>query len=131
MEKPKVYLAGGFKSNWQERVTSQLRDNFSFFNPRDHGLDDHDHYSAWDIHFIRNCDIVFAYMEHSNPSGYGLAFEVGLAHGLNKTIILVDERSTEDPNFAKYFKLIHYPSAAVFSDLGAGITFLKRFSIKY
>jgi hypothetical protein len=74
-------------------IISQLRDNFLFFNPRENGIIDSDSYTTWDIHFIKNCDILFAYMENSNPSGYGLSFEIG---ALNKTIILIDERSKND-----------------------------------
>lgn len=128
LPKPKVYLAGGFKSNWQERIVSQLGDLFIFFNPRDHGLEDATLYSAWDTHFVKECDILFAYMEKSNPSGYGLAFEIGLAAGLNKTIILVDERSATDQEFAKYFKLVQFPADALFSEIQHGIDFLIKFS---
>lgn len=129
MLKPKVYLAGGFKSNWQEKLIDQLRDKFIFLNPREHGLDDPKLYAAWDIHFVRDCDILFGYMEKTNPSGYGLAFEIGLSYGLKKTIILVDERSPSDPEFANYYKLIQFPCSAVFSSLEEGVNFLERFSL--
>ena len=77
---------------------------------------------------MRSCDIVFAYMEASNPSGYGLTFEIGIAYALNKTIILVDERSEKDAFFEKYFKIVHSPSSAVFQDLQEGINFLMKFT---
>ena len=38
-QQPKVFLSGGFRSNWQKRVIEQLGDDFIFFNPREHGLD--------------------------------------------------------------------------------------------
>lgn len=129
MYKPKVYLAGGFKSNWQEIVIKRCDNKFDFFNPREHGLESADLYSAWDIHFVRECDILFGYMERTNPSGYGLAFEVGLAHGLNKTIIMVDERSETDAEFANYFRLVLHPCSAIFPDLNQGIQFLRKFSL--
>ena len=93
MNKQKVFLSGGFKSNWQQRVIDRLIDKFVFFNPREHLLDDPYEYTYWDIHFIRQADIIFAYLEKANPSGLGLIFEIGIAYGLNKTIVLVDEKS--------------------------------------
>jgi len=129
MAKQKVYLAGGFRSNWQDKIISELSDNFDFLNPRDHGLTEPNLYSAWDIHYVRNCDILFGYMELTNPSGYGLAFEIGLASGLNKTIILVDEKSDSSIEFANYFKLVRFPCSATFNNLPQAIDFLKRFSI--
>ncbi|WP_343670059.1 nucleoside 2-deoxyribosyltransferase domain-containing protein [Chitinophaga sp.] len=128
--KPKVFLSGGFKSNWQLTVIEQLNDQFIFFNPREHGLEHSDFYTTWDIHFVKECDILFAYMEASNPSGYGLAFELGVAYSLNKTIILVDEKSKEDPMFAKYFKILNKPSGVVLNNLAEGIEYLEKFSLQ-
>ena len=127
--KPKVFLSGGFKSNWQKRVIDQLEEFFIFFNPRDHGLENTDFYTTWDIHFVKECDIFFGFMEATNPSGYGLAFELGLAYAYNKTIILVDERSVKDELFSRYFKILHNPSGVVLSDLEDGISYLKKFSV--
>ncbi|WP_423147922.1 nucleoside 2-deoxyribosyltransferase domain-containing protein [Rubrolithibacter danxiaensis] len=126
--KPKVFLSGGFRSNWQKSVIDQVGDDFIFFNPREHGLNDPGSYTVWDIHFVKECNILFAYMEKTNPSGYGLAFEAGLALGLNKTIILVDERSEKDPSFENYFQIVRHSSAMVFNNLADGIALLQRFS---
>ena len=126
--KTRVFLSGGFKSNWQDKVIEQLHDKFIFYNPREHGLEDSDLYTTWDIHFVKECDIIFAYMEESNPSGYGLSFEIGVAYALKKTIILVDEKSENDKTFAKYFKIIYNPSGVVFHNLIEGIEYLKKFS---
>ena len=127
--KAKVFLSGGFRSNWQAEVIKATNDKFIFFNPRDHGLEHSDFYTSWDVHFIKQCDILFAYMEKSNPSGYGLAFELGVAYSLDKTIILVDEKSEEDKQFEKYFRITHWPSGVVLADLKKGIEFLNKFSI--
>jgi len=126
--KAKVFLSGGFKSDWQSKVIEQVGDKFIFFNPREHGLEHSDFYTTWDIHFVRECDILFAYMEESNPSGYGLAFELGVAYSLNKTIILVDEKSKGEQTFAKYFKILHKPSGVALTNLSDGIDYLKKFS---
>lgn len=127
--KAKVFLSGGFKSNWQAKVIQELGEQFIFFNPREHGLEHSDFYTTWDMHFVKECDILFAYMEESNPSGYGLAFELGLAHSLQKTIILVDEKSKTSESFARYFKILHNPSGVVLESLNDGIEYLRKFSI--
>ncbi len=126
--KAKIFLSGGFKSNWQSRVVEELGDRFIFFNPRGHGLEHSDSYTTWDIHFVKECDILFAYMEESNPSGYGLSFELGIAYALNKTIILIDEKSIHDKQFEKYFKILHRPSGVVLSKLSEGVDYLRKFS---
>lgn len=127
--KSKVFLSGGFASNWQSKIINELKDQFVFFNPREHELDHPDFYTTWDIHFVKECDILFAYMEESNPSGYGLAFELGVAYSLNKTIILVDEKSINEPTFARYFRILHKPSGVVLNNLSDGINYLKKFSV--
>ena len=66
-------------------------------------------------------------MEATNPSGFGLMFELGMAYALNKTIILVDERSEVDETFAKYFKIAHQPSGNVFKSLDEALQFLDKF----
>jgi nucleoside 2-deoxyribosyltransferase len=127
--KAKIFLSGGFKSDWQSKVIQALEDKFTFFNPREHGLEHSDFYTTWDIHFIKECDILFAYMETTNPSGYGLSFELGVAYALNKTIILVDERSKSDEWFEKYFRILYKPSGVALHDLDEGVEYLKKFSL--
>lgn len=128
MYKPKIYLSGGFKSNWQKTVIDALNKKCIFFNPREHKLDNSSEYWAWDVHYIKDCDIVFAYMESDNPSGYGLMFEIGLAYGLNKTIILVDEKSRLDKEFSKYFKIVSNTANVCFEDIEKGIDYLRKFT---
>lgn len=127
--KLRVFLSGGFKSDWQNKIIKRYNDDFIFFNPREHGLEDPDQYTIWDINFIKQCDIFFAYMEETNPSGYGLAFELGLAYGLNKTIILIDERSKKDDDFKNYFRIMYKPSSIVFDNLEEGIKYLSAFGL--
>jgi nucleoside 2-deoxyribosyltransferase len=127
--KAKVFLSGGFKSDWQSKVIAGLQDQFVFFNPREHGLAHSDFYTTWDIHFVKECDILFAYMEESNPSGYGLAFELGVAYALNKTIILVDEKSKPGDTFSRYFQILYKPSGVVINNLPDGVEFLRKFIV--
>lgn len=129
MEKPKIYLSGGFSSNWQGKVIELLGDKFIYFNPRDHKLKGSLQYWTWDTHFVKQCDILFGYMEETNPSGYGLALEVGLAYSLQKTIILVDERSPSDFQFKKYFEIVNATADVMFSDLTEAVQYLKNFAV--
>jgi nucleoside 2-deoxyribosyltransferase len=122
-----IFLSGGFRSGWQATLLERYDDRFQFFNPREHHIAEPNLYASWDIHYVRKCDIFFAYMEASNPSGFGLMFELGMAYALNKTIILVDERSEVDATFAKYFKIAHQPSGNVFKTLDEALQFLDKF----
>jgi len=127
--KEKIYLAGGMKSGWQDQIINKFKDKFIFFNPCDHCLSISSQYTSWDLHFLEKSDIIFAYLEKDNPSGYGLALEVGFAKASNKTIILVDERSIFDEEFAYRFRIIRDSASLVFDDLESGLKFLDRFSI--
>ena len=124
----KVYLSGGMNaSNWQDEVINATgKQGYVFYNPRLHNLAQSKEYTIWDLFYIKNCDIVFAYMQHDNPSGYGLTLEVGYAAALNKAIILVDERSESDVNFKGYFEIVRQSSSIVFDNLEDGIKFLKN-----
>jgi len=63
--KQKVYLAGGMTGGWQQKVIESCQ-GFTFFNPCDHGQGEPALYTAWDLHFVRQCDIVFAYISEDN-----------------------------------------------------------------
>ncbi len=126
----KVYLAGGFRSNWQKTVIDSFRqiDSITFFNPKEHGLRDSDQYYFWDTLHLEQCDIVFAYLEESNPLALGLIFELGYARGLHKKVILVDEKSTnKDSDYAKQFRFARESVDVAFATLDEGIQFLKSF----
>lgn len=124
-----VYLAGGMQSGWQNVVIDRIRDRCVFFNPQDHMLSNSKEYTTWDLHFVKQSDIIFAYLEKNNPSGFGLTLEIGFAKALNKTIILIDERSKIDPKFSNYFKIVRESANVVFEDFESGLSYLERFSI--
>lgn len=126
--KTKVFLSGGMNtSNWQKTVIEQTDKNgFIFFNPREHKLENSKEYTIWDLHYVKECDFVFAYMQEDNPSGYGLTLEVGYAAALGKGIILIDERSNVDDKFQQYFKIVREASTIIFDNLTDGIKFLKN-----
>ncbi len=125
--KPTVYLAGGLISQWQEKIISELNGQFSFFNPAQHAIENGEEYTAWDLHYVRRADIIFAYMEASNPSGIGLSVEVGFARALGKTVILVDERSANDLAFAHRFHIVRETASITLNTLSDGLRVLQSF----
>ena len=76
MEKQKIYLAGGFKSDWATKVMeSCIYNNFNWINPKGKEYKNGERivmnvneYGKWDLHFIKQSDIVFVYVEKSNTS---------------------------------------------------------------
>ena len=129
--KPKVYLAGGLRSNWQKKVVKLFPDQFIFFNPRMHNLEENaSFYTAWDLHHVKESDIIFAYMEEGNPSGLGLSLEIGYAKALSKTIILVDEKSSIDENFNRRFLIVKESATICAESFEKGLELLASFAIQ-
>ena len=124
----KVYLSGGMNnSNWQQSVIDEIGGTgYVFYNPREHNLSHSREYTIWDLLYVKNCDVVFAYMQKDNPSGYGLTLEIGYATALGKPIVLIDERSDDDEKFKRYFEIVRESSSIVFNNLSDGIKFLKN-----
>lgn len=89
-----VYLAGGFKSGWQANVIEKLH-GFQFLDPSKHCLLSVAEYTKWDLDAVAASDIVFAYMEDSNPGGYALGLEIGYARALGKRIVFVNTMTDE------------------------------------
>jgi len=85
----RIYLAGGMANSWRTKVIAAL-DRFTILQP-DRSIINSAEYTARDLLLVRSADIVLAYMEADNPSGLGLALEVGYALGLGKTVVLVNE----------------------------------------
>lgn len=132
--KQKVYLAGGFRSNWQEKL-KQL-DGFIWLDPRDkerpNGVPivmDVNEYGTWDLHYIKQSDIVFVYAERTNTSCIGLSVESGYAKGLGKTVILVLEPNHETIK-DNYLQFIKKSANITFENLQDGINYLQSFYIK-
>jgi hypothetical protein len=87
---PVVYLAGGMKNAWQDAVKKAVP-GVIFIDPREHGLKDEAGYTQWDLAGVERADIVFGYMEASNPSGAGLAVEFGWGGRAGKLLLLVEQ----------------------------------------
>jgi len=90
---------------------------------------------------IRECDIVFAYLEASNPVIINIALELGFAKGLGKVTILVNEWTEENiskgmletlkPNGnwfkPRYLEMLIDWCDFVVTDFKDGIELLKKF----
>ena len=130
----KVYLAGGFKSDWANNVR-KCSDKVHFINPKDKEFKNGERivmnvneYGKWDLHYIRNADILFVYVERNNPSCIGLCCEAGYAKGLGKTVITVLEPNHETIK-DNYLSFITQVSDIVFTNLEDGIEYLKSFGL--
>jgi nucleoside 2-deoxyribosyltransferase len=120
-----VYLSGGMRGyDWQAQVIAQCSE-FDFVNPRRHGLSEPAHYTAADLLSVRQCDIVLAYMRADNPSGIGLALEVGYALALGKTVVLVNGSEN------KYMAIVGAAAQVQFEKLSAGIAWLRSVAAMY
>ena len=82
-------------TEWRERVKQEVVDA-SFLDPTTHGLEDVKQYTRWDLDAIKKSDIVFAYFEVSNPVGYNMAFELGIAYQMRKCLIFVNEKFADN-----------------------------------
>jgi len=120
---PIIYLAGGFRSGWQNAVHKALP-SWEVLDPSQHNLAEPSLYTLWDLEAIRQSSYVLAYMERTNPAGYALALEVGYAKALAKTILLVEEHDTEGRR--KYFEMVRQVSDHQFDTLEAAIRYLQE-----
>lgn len=120
-----VYLAGGFRSGWQARISTSVP-NAIYNDPSKHGLTDPTQYTEWDLHAIKQSDVVFAYLEATNPGGYALALEIGYAKGLGKTVILVDEKSFGDEQAGRYLQMVRAAADATFNSFEEGLAYLQQ-----
>ena len=122
----KIYLSGGFKTGWQVDVTEaihRLRDTAEVLDPSLHRIHDPKLFTEANLGMLRDCDIVFAYMEATNPGISNMSFELGYAHAMNKTIVLVNEKGQ------RWAEMMHQ-NAHVHSDIKgalAALPLMKEF----
>jgi len=92
-KKPLLYLAGGMYSGWQDRVKHRLKDKVDYYDPRiDTNQKSLADLTVADRDNAKKCDLMLAYFERLNPSGLGLAAEIGIAAGAGTArIYFVDE----------------------------------------
>jgi len=116
MSKVRVYLSGGFHTNWQNQVMKACGDEeFLFLNPLQKETNkktktwknlpltetekekrsQNMRQSPWwqqDRRAIEKADIIFCYLEDYRPEllGTGAIFELGIAYSLGKMVILIN-----------------------------------------
>lgn len=90
-----IYLAGDMRSGWQDAFAAMLPPQICVKDPSKHGLKVPAEYTKWDLDAVRDSQLVVAYMGPHNPSGYGMALEIGYAHALGRPIIFVDCMGTD------------------------------------
>lgn len=89
----RIFLAGGFHGGWQQQVKECVPQHI-YYDP---ASDTDQRYifnlTAQNFKAIDESDMVFAYFEENDPSGIGLALEVGYAVRAGKRVIIVDEHT--------------------------------------
>jgi len=105
-----IYLSGGMHSGWQDKIKAAFPRNV-YLDPREHGLENPADYTETDMEMIEISDSVIACLETGNPSGLGLAFEIGYAIGLGIPVFFIDE--SED----RYTEILRCASDDVFSSI--------------
>jgi len=120
----RVYLAGGMKSGWQQRVKEVAPDH-QYIDPCEHGLNEETQYTLWDLQAIDAADALFVYFEASNPSGFGLSLEIGYAKRAGKRIVLVDEKSATDEAIAQRLGMLRSCADVVVQSLDDGLRVLQ------
>lgn len=129
MDKLKIYLAGGMRTTWQQRVIDTCPEHI-YYNPQanySNGNDTLQKYGAWDLSHIKMSDMVIGYMEKTHPSGFGLACELGYAKGLGKTVILCIEKDNQFNDY-RYLAFMELFADIVFYDFEELLKFYKSYS---
>lgn len=121
--KQKVYLAGGMHSEWRHDV-KQL-EGFKFFDPMGYN-DSLYEYGRRDLLAVKECDILFLYIDKDNPSGYGACVEAGYAKALGKTVISVLDRKHPKHDYIQFVGIV---SDVVYYDLDKAIDYLATLDI--
>ncbi len=133
MKKPvDVYLAGGMKSCWQDRVKAALRKLkerglVRWSDPRANMTKNPDEYELLDIMRVESADIIFGYAEDDNPGLFALCVEIGHGHAQGKRVILVNELSEQtDPKRKRYFSFVRADCDYVTEKWHDGINMLEK-----
>lgn len=114
----KVFLSGGTHGAWQDRVVDACPE-LSFFDPRSVSGITMSEIAAEEREWLNQADLVFVYLEESNPSGLGSAFEMGYAIANRIPIIFVDEKQTSHTEWLGVYAMTRL------HDLDDGIALLK------
>ncbi len=99
-----VYLAGGMRSGWQDKVKEACADLLklklvTWNDPRENNTRDPELYGPMDRVRCNHADICFGYTEKDNPLPFPLFLEMGYFLGQKKNIIFVNEIEVTDPRY--------------------------------
>lgn len=119
---PVVYLAGGMRSGWQDKVMAALP-GVLFIDPRKNGCDHEDAYTAYDLTGVERCDIVFGFIEKDNPGGQGLGVEFGAGVVMGRHLIYVEEEGNPS---SRYFGMVRAISDSIYTSFEDGLRELAR-----
>ncbi|MEI7911366.1 MAG: nucleoside 2-deoxyribosyltransferase domain-containing protein [Verrucomicrobiota bacterium] len=121
-----IYLAGGFHSGWQDIVILNIHAQVNIIDPRSHKIQLPSNYTAWDLEAIDRSDIIFAYLEATNPAGYALACEIGYARAMGKLIVFITDEIKCPDTRSKYYEMIRECAAYSANSLDEGVTLLNK-----
>ena len=129
----KIYLAGGMRSNWRERMIKECP-NIEFLCPKS-TFRSQDEWWTYDKVMINTCDVVLIYIEKGKWAPIGMVIEEGMAYGLGKPVILVNERycdgirregESPEEQLARYLKCTESFCDILFTSLDQAIEYLKK-----
>jgi hypothetical protein len=69
---------------------------------------------------------ILANLERDNPGGYALSLEIGFAKALGKRILLVDGKSSQDPDTARRLAMVRQCAEVHFATIHDAIVFLRQ-----
>jgi nucleoside 2-deoxyribosyltransferase len=123
-----LYLAGGFRSGWQDRVIESLP-GWRILDPRSHGYKEEKLYTLWDLEAIRQADWVLVYQESSNPAHYNCSFEMGYAVALGKKVIYLNELAAKNDSIHRYTGMLRQSATIEVGALLEAIALLQRLPV--
>lgn len=115
------------ESSWQQYVKTYVRSKFIVFDPSQLQTKVFEEYAALDIAHVERADIVLGYIEDENPSGVGMAVEMGIARGMGKMVILVNvcKPDADNPSY-RYKRFLEKAATITFTDLGKAVEFINK-----
>lgn len=126
LKKPKIYLAGGLKTNWQQPLIELLSPYFEIYNPMDlYGLDIRE-VARTEKSWLEDSDFVLAYLEKTNPTGFGLAFELGFALARHTPSVFVNEWDSRTGEWAEEISGSH-----IVKSLSEAVEYARQFAVNF
>lgn len=121
----KVYLSGGLKTNWQDEAIRLLKlknAEVQIFDPRTLDFQDNtiEEIAKIENQWVKDTDVVLAFLEVDNLLPIGLSAELAFANALGKQNLLVDGYKNGKSRWLAFFT-----SSKTFSSLNEAINFLS------